>query len=206
VSSAEDRYREAEELAREVGEEASRRRESRIRELERLKRLHTEEAQEDRLLSQHTRAMRAVRMYQLQQEPAQMRRSLIGFSIGFVLIALVGAVIVWMLLAQLLIDQNAPGWAGHGTGAVYTVLFGAAMAEYARSCWTHPNPPRLLVLTVWALLLVPVPVMVAAAWAGWTDWVVLVLLVPSLLCGYGGIFACGVIPQQYRKIADTRET
>lgn len=206
MSSAEDRYREAEELAREVDEDARRRRESRAQELERLKRLHTEEAEEDHFLSQHTRAMRTVRRYQLQQEPAQMRRSLIGFSIGFVLIALVGAVMVWMLFAQLLMDQGAPGWAGHGAGALYTVAFGAAMAGYARNCWARPNPPRLLVLAVWVLMLLPVPVMTAAAWAGWTGWAVLVFLVPVLLCGYGGIFACGVLPQQYRKIAAERET
>ncbi|MFE9247069.1 hypothetical protein [Nocardiopsis sp. NPDC006938] len=206
MSSAEDRYRDAEKLAQEVDEEARHRRESRARELERLKRLHAEEAEEDRHLSQYARAMRAVRQHQLRQEPAQMRRSLIGFSGGFVLIALVGAVMVWMLLAQMLMDQGAPGWAGHGAGALYTAAFGAAMAGYSRSCWARPTPPRPLVLTVWALVLLPVPVMAAAAWVGWMGWTVLVFLVPILLCGYGGIFACGTLPKQYRQIEAQRET
>ena len=223
-SSAEDRYREADELAREMDQEARHRRESRAQELERLKRLHTEEAEEDRLVSQYTRAMRAVRRYQLQQEPAQVRRSLVRFNVVFVLIALVGAVMVWMLLAQLLMSQGVPGWVGHGAGALYTLLFVAALACYARSNWgggqdkpesgnglvsdnwAHPEVPRLLAVAAWVLLLLPVPVMVAAAWAGWSDWASLVLLFPALLCGYGAIFASREMPRQSRKIAAARET
>lgn len=121
-SSAEDRYREADELAREMDQEARHRRESRAQELERLKRLHTEEAEEDRLVSQYTRAMRAVRRYQLQQEPAQVRRSLVRFNVVFVLIALVGAVMVWMLLAQLLMSQGVPGGRPRRRGPVHPVV------------------------------------------------------------------------------------
>ena len=48
--------------------------------------------------------------------------------------------------------------------------------------------------------------MVAAAWAGWSDWASLVLLFPALLCGYGAIFASREMPRQSRKIAAARET
>lgn len=206
MSSAEDRYQEAEELAQDVKQETRHRRERRARERARLQRLHAEEAEEDRRVSQYARAMRAVRRYQLRQEPAQVRRSLIRFNVVFVAIALLGAVIVWMVFASLVMDQGGPGWFGHGAGGLYTLVFGAVLACYARSCWARLQVPRLLVVAVWVLLLLPVPVMVAAAWAGWFDWVSLVLLLPSLLCGYSGIFTSGVLPEQSRKITAARET
>ncbi|CAL9610534.1 hypothetical protein [Nocardiopsis dassonvillei] len=201
MSSAEEHYRDADQLARDVEEDNRRRREVRETEMARLKRLHAEEAAEDRQASKYAKAMRAVRQHQLQKEPARVRRSLVWLTGGFVLIPSVGAALVWLYAAELLTQQGAPGWIGHVLGLSYVMSFLGSLAWHARACWSPGTQSRTPTVVAWVLLLLPVPILLTAALVGWTDWTaVLVLLAVFFILGFPGIWVCREIPLQYRKI------
>lgn len=207
MSNAEDRYRDADELARDLEEDNRRREEVRALELDRLKRLHAQEASQDRRVAQHTRAMRVVRRLQWQREPAQVRRSMAWFTFVFALIPLIGALLVWLTVADLIVRQGGAPWAGHALGLGYLCAFGVALGWYARSCWAQEPPPWAPVASAWVLLLAPVAVLVAAALAGWLDWTFLAVVLPVfLLLGWSAIFMCRELPRQVRRIEAKSET
>ncbi|WP_087096228.1 hypothetical protein [Nocardiopsis sp. JB363] len=200
MSNAEDRYRDADELARDIEEENRLRREKREVELARLRRLHTEEAAEDRQVSRYTRAMRAVRKYQLQQEPEQVRRSLIRLTMGTTLLPLTSAAMLWLIAVSIVTDQGGPGWVGHVLGLVYTVSFIGALAWHARSRWQR-EAAGLPTIAAWTLLLAPVLVLCGLAALGWIGWVfVAITQLVCLMVGFTAIYMTGEIPRQYRKI------
>lgn len=205
MSSAEDRYRDADELAREIEEENHLRREQREAELARLQRLHTEEEAEDRQAAQYTRAMQVVRRYQLQQEPDQVRRSLIRLTIGTTLLPLTSAAMLWLIAVSIVSDQGGPGWVGHVLGLVYTVSFIGALAWHARSRWQRETA-GLPTISAWTLLLTPALVLCGLAALGWIGWgLVAITQLVCLMVGFTAIYMTGEIPRQYRKILAAKE-
>lgn len=205
MSSAEDRYRDADELAREIEEENRLRREKREAELARLRRLHTEEAAEDRQVAQYTRAMQVVRRYQLQQEPEQVRRSLIRLTIGTTLLPLTSAAMLWLIAVSIVTDQGGPGWVGHVLGLVYTVSFIGALAWHAQSRWQRETA-GLPTIAAWTLLLAPTLVLCGLAALGWIGWgLVAITQLVCLMVGFTAIYMTEKIPRQYRKILAAKE-
>ena len=205
MSNAEDRYRDADELARDIEEENRLRREQREVELARLQRIHAEEAEEDRQVSQYTRGMRAVRKYQLQQEPEQVRRSLIRLTVGTTLLPLTSAAMLWLTAVSIVTDQGGPGWVGHVLGLVYTVSFIGVLAWHARSRWQRETA-GLPTVAAWTLLLAPALVLCGLAALGWIGWMLVAITqLVCLMVGFAAIYMTGEIPRQYRKILAAKE-
>lgn len=205
MSNAEDRYRDADELARGIEEENRLRREQREVELARLQRIHAEEAEEDRQVSQYTRGMRAVRKYQLQQEPEQVRRSLIRLTVGTTLLPLTSAAMLWLTAVSIVTDQGGPGWVGHMLGLVYTVSFIGALAWHAQSSWQRETA-GLPTVAAWTLLLAPALVLCGLAALGWIGWMLVAITqLVCLMVGFAAIYMTGEIPRQYRKILTAKE-
>lgn len=201
MSSAEEDYREADRVVRSVEEDNRRRQDIREVERERLQRLHDQEAAHDRDLSQHAHAMRIVRHHRLLQEPSRMRRFLIRLTVAFVAIATVGAALVGIYAADLVVQQGLSAWIGYGAGTGYVLVFLGALIWHAHSCWSTDARTRVPATGAGLLMGLPAPFLLAAAWAGWANWLgALVILAVFLILAAPGIGTCRELSRQYRQI------
>lgn len=177
MSGEEKDYRDADELVHDVADDNRRRRRDRARERDRLRRMHTDEAAQDRQVAEYAKLKRALHRYRLEREPRRVRRSLRRLSAGFVVIAVFGAALAALYPADLAVDRGLAGWAVYGAAILYVAGFVGAVLWHDRRWWTRTEPPRAPAAAVRGLLAVPVPPLVAAAWAGWAPWLgVLVVL------------------------------
>ncbi|MER6625970.1 hypothetical protein [Streptomyces sp. NPDC000931] len=206
MSNTEEHYQDADRVARAVEEENRRRRDTREMEMGRLRRLHAEEAADDRALSRYARTMRAIRRHQMGQTPERVRRSLVRLTAMFVVISVVGPMLTAVFVADLTAQQGVPRWVGLTLAAVYVLSFSGALAWHARACWSNGGRSRASTAVAWALLLLPVPVLLVAAVAGWATWVgVLVILVVLFILATPGIGMSCELPLQYEQIRSAKK-
>ncbi|MGW9351748.1 hypothetical protein [Nocardiopsis flavescens] len=182
MSGAEEDYRDAEDLVHDVAADNRRRRRDRVLERDRLRRMHADEAAQDREVSKYVRDKRALRKLLLEREPRQLRRSLRRLNLVFVVVAVFGAALAALYAADVAVAHGLAGWVGYGAAAVYAAGFAGAVLWHDHGWWTRVDPPAAPAVVVWGLFALPSLVLVATAWAGWAPWAgVVTVLVLSWL-------------------------
>lgn len=157
MPSHKDRFDEADEMARNAEAAARIRQESRERERERLRRMHSEESAEDNRLLTKVREIRMVEAFYRTQGPERhLHLAQVMHRYGYLMLWLPSA-IGWAAFQEILRQ-------GLGVGSVeanlwcggYFVAALALLAWHHHATWARPRTPRLLRMAGWALMVLPV--------------------------------------------------